>query len=179
MTRPEYDGQRRHEQRITARVLVLDPDDHILLLEDSDLGAPGAPSFWLTPGGGLEGTETPESAAIRELLEETGLVVDPDQLQGPLGTRTVVHGYSDKVVIQDEVFFVVRSTRFEPSATALTPDEQATLRSTRWWSLADLIADHGATIWPLGLTELIHAASNPAHWPVVLSEAEESTVPAS
>lgn len=172
----EYDT-RPVRRRTTARVLVVDPAGDILLLEDSDPTAPGGPSFWITPGGGLEGPETPQMAAIRELAEETGLVVDPAALEGPCGERTVVHGYGDQIVIQHEIFFVVRTDRFDAVATGLTAEEHRTFRSTRWWSAEDIAAADHHIIWPVGLPSVLTAATDPSSWPVPLSEAEESTVP--
>jgi 8-oxo-dGTP pyrophosphatase MutT (NUDIX family) len=71
-------------RRDCARVLLVDADDRILLLRS--LQAPGRPDLgarWLTPGGALDAGEASSQAAARELLEETGLVVSPEDL-GPV-----------------------------------------------------------------------------------------------
>ena len=89
-------------------MLVLDEADRMLLFLDSDLGLDPVLHWWVTPGGGVDPGESDLEAGVRELQEETGLVVDAGDLVGPLLTRVVVHGYSDKVVDQVEVFYVVR-----------------------------------------------------------------------
>lgn len=52
--------------QITASALVLRPDRRILLLRHKAL------KVWLYPGGHVEDNETPDDAALREVLEETG-----------------------------------------------------------------------------------------------------------
>ena len=54
----------------TASVLVLRPDRRILLLRHPKLGV------WLGPGGHVEPGETPDEAALREVMEESGLAVE-------------------------------------------------------------------------------------------------------
>lgn len=57
----------RHEW--TSSVLVLGPGRRILLIFHAKLGV------WLGPGGHVEPGESPDQAALREVMEETGLAV--------------------------------------------------------------------------------------------------------
>ncbi len=76
-------------------------DDHILLIQHRH-HADGH-SYWLLPGGGLEGEETPEACVQREVREETHLHVevgqhlldDPDM---PGGTYQRLHTYLCHVI---------------------------------------------------------------------------------
>ena len=37
--------------------------------------------YWMLPGGGLEENETPAECCVREILEETGYIVEPGDLK--------------------------------------------------------------------------------------------------
>jgi len=74
MSNPEDDQPVRR----VAGVLLVDGAGRILM-QHRDAHAPISPNEWGMPGGGIEPGEEPEQAALRELLEETGL--HPD---GPL-----------------------------------------------------------------------------------------------
>ena len=59
-----------HFMRKTAIALVFSPDQHsILLVKRRDI------PVWVFPGGGIDLQEEPEKAAVREVLEETGITV--------------------------------------------------------------------------------------------------------
>lgn len=62
-----------------ASVAVVDARGWILL-QERDEHAPVDPDLWCLPGGGLEAGEDHLTAAVRELAEETGLEVGPDEL---------------------------------------------------------------------------------------------------
>jgi 8-oxo-dGTP pyrophosphatase MutT (NUDIX family) len=68
-----------------AAVAVIDPRGRLLMQERGD-DALHEPGRWGYPGGDLEPGETSVEAAVRELAEETGLVVDPVGLES-LGVR--------------------------------------------------------------------------------------------
>jgi len=168
-------------ERRAVRVLVVDHDDRMLLFLDSDLGLDPVAHWWVTPGGGVDPGESDLEAGVRELREETGLVVEAGLLIGPLLIRSVVHGYSDKVVDQVEVFYVVRVPAFEVDTSAHTEEERLTVADIRWWPLADL-AGTTDDVWPRDVLAVLELASSPERWrdgPVQAPPAEESSVPAS
>ncbi len=164
---------RPHRSRSGARIVVTD-GSHVLLMADTDPGIPGS-RWWVTPGGGIDAGETPRQAAVRELAEETGLRVEPEQLLGPVAVRDVVHGYSDQVLHQHEWFFVLATGRFEADPAGLTEGEQQTMLGHAWQPL-DRLDALPEPVWPAGIAALIDAAATPQSWPIQLGEMEESTV---
>jgi len=172
--------ERPRRTRSTVRVLLIDDRDRILLFADSDPGVPGA-RWWITPGGGIDPGESERVAAVRELEEETGLRVAEADLFGPTMRRTVVHGYSDVVIDQDDVFYACWVPAFEVSTAGHTEEELLTMAEHRWWTREELAATD-EEIWPAVLLDLWKdadvrrdaAASDPADGGWV----EESSVPA-
>ena len=174
-------ADRPRSDRRAVRVLVLDEADRMLLFQDSDLGLDPVTHWWVTPGGGVDPGESDVQAAVRELWEETGLVVTPGDLLGPFLVRPVVHGYSDKVVDQVEVFYVVRVPAFEVDTSAHTEEERLTVADIRWWELDDL-ARTTDDVWPRDVLAVLELASRPDDWrdgPVEGGATEESSVRAS
>ena len=171
---PVDPAERPVRHRRAARVLLVDTSERILLFQDSDPGLPGR-HWWITPGGGIESGESDLEGAVRELHEETGAVIDVDELTGPLARRTVRHGYTDVVVVQDEVFFAVVVTPFELDVSGHTEEERLTMTRHRWWGRGELAAT-AEEIWPSCLPELWERFDQGASC-IDLGEQEESTVP--
>ncbi|GLY42998.1 hypothetical protein Amsp01_090210 [Amycolatopsis sp. NBRC 101858] len=61
--------------RVGARVLLLNSDEEVLLIHARDPHDPGH-HWWELPGGGQDPGEKLEDTALREIAEETGLVLD-------------------------------------------------------------------------------------------------------
>jgi 8-oxo-dGTP pyrophosphatase MutT (NUDIX family) len=168
-------GDRPRKVRHTVRVLLVNEADQTLLFEDTD---PGLPEFrwWVIPGGGMDPGESEEQTAVREIAEETGLVLAPEELIGPVARRHIVHGYSDQVIEQEETFFVARVSTFEVDVAGHTEEEKLTLQQSRWWDRAAL-AETDEWIWPARLLELWDLADDPSAWPLEMGHEEESTWP--
>ncbi|WP_165367327.1 NUDIX hydrolase [Phytoactinopolyspora endophytica] len=133
--------------RQAARVILLDGAGRALLLRGFDVDDP-ARSWWFTPGGGLETDEDPRTAAARELLEESGLRVDPDDLIGPVAERSASFPYFGRPCRQDEVLYFARLAGFhEISEDGWTHVERASVSEMRWWDVDELAAA-GVTVYP-------------------------------
>ncbi|WP_040158528.1 NUDIX hydrolase [Nigerium massiliense] len=171
--RPVPPRERPRKERAAARVVVTD-GEAVLMFRDSDPGIPGS-QWYVTPGGGIEPGETPLQAAVRELHEETGLSVAPSALVGPLMRRLVVHGYSDQICAQTEVFYLVRTPRFDLDLSGHTEDERLTIKGDAWLPIAELDAQD-VPVWPVRLAELISLAEDPPAEPVDWGTVEESTL---
>lgn len=146
----------------------------ILMFNDRDPGTPGS-SWWVLPGGGIDGDETPRDAARRELAEESGFVVDHADLHGPVAVRVVLHGYSDQVTEQSEEIFVVRVGEvFEVDSAGHTEFERLSVQGHAWRGVDETSAE---LVWPADLARLVAISREPESWPVDLGTVEESVVP--
>jgi 8-oxo-dGTP pyrophosphatase MutT (NUDIX family) len=153
-------------RRVSARVVLLDDDGCVLLFCGSDPAIDAgsenpAPRWWFTVGGAAQQGETLPQAAVREVEEETGLRVEPTDMVGPVWRRDAVIDFNGSVIRSEEMFFVHRTRRFEPSTAGRTGLERAYIHGHRWCDatmIADLVAK-GETVYPLQLGELLEEAN--------------------
>lgn len=163
--------------RQAARVILLDSEGNTYLIRGHDFGD-AEHWWWFTVGGGLENQETSRQGAARELWEETGLTVDPDDLVGPVLYRQAEFQFCQVFARQDEYFFLYRvpSVRPQLEAADLTELEKDVLDETRWFTATQLreIQDRGEVIYPLGLVDYLESWRR--GWDGKCLEIEEGTV---
>jgi 8-oxo-dGTP pyrophosphatase MutT (NUDIX family) len=137
--------------RLAGRVIVLDPDDRVLLLRYDD-GPPNG-RHWCTPGGGLNDGEDYLAGARRELAEETGWTDVP--LGAEVHQRVLIMEYSDVIVEQHERFFLARVAvaRRELGEVAAMHTSDG-IAAWHWWTLAEMDTTN-EVIWPPALAALV------------------------
>ncbi len=141
-------------ERRAARVLLLDGAGRILLQECRDPSAPTGGSWWNTPGGGLDEGESPPQAAARELHEETGLRIGPDELGPVVHQRVAEFRVAGAAYRQSEDYFLVRADVFEAAPTASSDLELAAVLRTRWWTREELRGT-GERVYPAELLDVL------------------------
>jgi 8-oxo-dGTP pyrophosphatase MutT (NUDIX family) len=141
--------------RRSARVVVVDRAGRVLLWHARwHAGERGWVDGWFTPGGGIEPGESLAEAAARELFEETGLRVAPEDLgervawaEGearlPAGTGT----------FRDD-FFLLRVDDLVVSTEGHEDGERESLIGHRWWTVEELAASD-AYVVPRGLAPFL------------------------
>ncbi|MFZ0218212.1 MAG: NUDIX domain-containing protein [Candidatus Dormiibacterota bacterium] len=137
-----------------VRVLLLDPDDRLVLLCARDPLDPARGSFWFTTGGGAEPGETAEQTARREVAEEVGIRgFDLGPLVWRERTRFTFNGI---VFDQANDFYLGRTAVTDLDVSGQVAIERETIQQVRWWTGPEL-AGTPETIYPLGLAGLLAA----------------------
>ena len=138
--------------RLTSRVLLFDRDGRILLFLTTAPDTSGV-ARWITPGGGVDPGESHLEGALRELREETGLVLDS------LGEPVWAHDFAATWDAADHdtghaEFYTATVDAFEPSSAEWTDEERVDVLAHRWWS-AEELESSGEPFEPAELTRLI------------------------
>ena len=144
--------------RTASRLLITDPDDRVLLFYfEHKKGALAGQSYWATPGGGVEGDESFEEAAIRELWEETGIRVT--EVGPQIAQRKLVLQMLDgEYVNEDERYFRIRVTDTQLSKSGWSANEVECMTAHHWWSRAEL-EQTTEQVWPENLIAMLQASS--------------------
>ncbi len=121
--------------RQAVRGIMLTSQRRVLLMQAQDPASDF--KVWFAPGGGMEPGENAEECLRREIHEETGL---NDFDIGPLiWSRHLTFEWRNRLISQDEVFYLVNCERFEPTTQA-NPSETELMdfQQFKWWTTPEI-----------------------------------------
>jgi 8-oxo-dGTP pyrophosphatase MutT (NUDIX family) len=123
--------------RPTARLLVVDPDQRVLLFSSVDSAGR---AWWFTPGGGVHRGETVTAAAVRELSEETGFACTEAELGPVVATSSALwRGELDVTLfLGAHSFFFLRVPHPVIDTDGQEEFERSLISGHRWWTLDEL-----------------------------------------
>ena len=136
-----------YPHREAARVLLFDDAGRLLLAKGHDEDQPER-HWWFTIGGGIEEGEEPRVAAVREVREETGLRLKPEDLIGPVLYRCAEFDFLAVTARQDEWFFVAHAPSTTLSRRGWTQLERNVIDAQRWWDIDEAEAQIEDDLYP-------------------------------
>lgn len=145
--------------RKAARVLLFDPNQRVLLARGHDSDRPER-AWWFTIGGGIDQGETPEEAAIREVLEETGIELVPEQLVGPVLRRTAIFDFEAEHCVQQEVFYMVQLACVPRLSRAGWTDVESSFLEDIEWLSAKEIGGLDVEVFPANLAQVVESLAD-------------------
>ncbi|WP_341719065.1 NUDIX domain-containing protein [Micromonospora sp. FIMYZ51] len=143
-------------ERDAVRIVLRDVADRILLFHTHEITAPELGQWWELPGGGIDEGETYLEAALRELREETGISISPEQVGPPTWRRTSSFRHRTRRHLQHEVVVAVPlDYKGEAIDEAGRFDyEREDYFDYRWWPIAEVVAS-AEQFYPRRLPQLL------------------------
>lgn len=125
-------------RHFTASTVVLDSHERVLLVHHNKLG------MWLYPGGHIDDNEAPAEAALREVVEETGiraeLICDPIATYAGLRSHIPPYAIVEMAVTDSkhgDHFHIDHVYVARPLGGEVTA-QLGEVSAVRWFELADL-----------------------------------------
>jgi 8-oxo-dGTP pyrophosphatase MutT (NUDIX family) len=128
-------------ERTSVRLVVLDVHGDVLLFHTRDPEHPHLGTWWELPGGGMDAGETYLDTAIRELREESGIVVTAGQVGRPTWRRRASFVHRQLRHLQREVVMTVHLGEVGPAVdgTHRLDYEIEDYFGFRWWPVAEIV----------------------------------------
>lgn len=141
-----------------ARAVALDISGRVLLFHTHDPTYPELGTWWELPGGGIEPGESHRDTLIRELAEEAGIRVRPDDVGPATWRRRSTFRYRGERRYYREVIAAVRIALAAPpiDGAGRVGFEDEDYFDYRWWPVSEITCSP-ERFYPGRLPELLNS----------------------
>lgn len=122
------------DRRFSSAVVLIENEQGELLIVKSDYK-----DHWSLPGGIVDPGESPLEAAVREVEEEVGIKINPENLQ----LAMVASRHSDEFLTNQFVFF----TQLENNVLSEIKLQESEIVSSEFISKSEVDSDDGSLLW--------------------------------
>ena len=127
-----------------------------LLMRDGRLASVIGELYWSSIGGVVDSGESLPETAVRELREETGIVVGHDRLTALVHRGVQAYSWDGVDYVADSTYFVVPlEEHVEVNFDRLEPEEVGNVLAAGWWTPAALA---GVAFRPPDVLEIVSTA---------------------
>ncbi|MBG0824927.1 NUDIX domain-containing protein [Planomonospora sp. ID91781] len=140
--------------RASARILLVDRDNRLLLFRFRASDDLPDSHFWVTPGGGVDDGESLPQAAARELFEETGHVLAPQRLGPVVAVSSGPARFGDLTLNAVDSFFFTRVDDLTVNPSGQEAHEREAIAAHRWWTVHELQTT-SELVFPVGIGALL------------------------
>ena len=142
--------------RISTRIALVTPQKRFLLFLSHFSPGSNLPPRWIFPGGGVEANESLLDCAIREVHEETGLLLDTGSIHDLGQTLSFTQEDQREFKTGQSHFYRVQiSDEFTPDSSRWTQEEIRDTVTHRWWSIEEILEEE-PWVGPDGVLEILH-----------------------
>ena len=124
------------DRRFSSAAVLIENEQGELLIVKSDYK-----DHWSLPGGIVDPGESPLEAAVREVEEEVGIKIDPENLQ----LAMVASRHSDEFLTNQFVFF----TQLENNVLSEIKLQESEIVSSKFISKSEVDSNDGSLLWAI------------------------------
>ncbi|MCS4486917.1 NUDIX domain-containing protein [Staphylococcus americanisciuri] len=120
--------------RESSRAFIINEKDEVLLQQFIFREVIDEKILWVTPGGGIEIGESSEEALKREIYEELGIVIIPDNTDIKLELDVKINGKNETFISRETYYKIFLNSDTPINIELMSQNEKSSFKSWKWFN---------------------------------------------